>query len=141
MKTIVIGAIIVLLGSCKEITFHEPQPKGKKALTSIPRNLQGKYLTFQENGELAKDTVVITAKGYHFVYNDPGDPSNANDSEYDNGILGDSLVLKSYKGYYFLNFNEQPEWLLRVIRQEKDGDIVYMAPEQQNVNFNDYLKR
>lgn len=138
-KTIIILIAFALL-SCKEISFHEPQPKGLKALTSIPKSLQGKYLTFQENGELAKDTVVITAKGYHITYFNEAN-LNAGSSQYDNRILNDSLVLKFYKGYYFLNFNEKPEWILRVLQQEKDGDITYMAPEQQDVDFKDYLKK
>ena len=61
--------------------------------------------------------------------------------EYEKGTLSDTLVLKSYKGYYFVNINERPEWLLRVIRQERNGDITYMALEEKNVDFKDYLSR
>ena len=45
--------------------------------------------------------------------------------------LGDSLVLKKYKGYYFFNDNENPEWLLRVVKREPNGDLSYMLLDQQ----------
>lgn len=129
---------LLALTSCKEISFEKPQPEGRKALTVIPKSLQGKYLTREESGELSKDTVVITANGYYFGYFDPVERNHSND-EYERGILSDTLVVKSYKGYYFLNMNERPEWLLRVIRQEKNGDLVYMTMEEENVDFKDYL--
>lgn len=129
----------MLFCSCKEVTFREPQPKGRRALTSIPAKLHGKYLTFQENGELSQDTVIVTQYGYRFGYF-----SRVVDSgreNYDAGILSDSLILKTYRGYYFLNFYEDPEWLLRVIRQEKNGDLIYMAMEEEGVDFNDYIRK
>src|SRR5688572_5548394 len=129
-----------VLASCKEVTFEVPQPKDRKALTSIPKNVQGRYLTYTEEGELSKDTIIITEKGYHFGYYDPADESKRNDL-YEQGVLSDSLVLKSFKGYYFLNLNEKPEWVLRVLKKEKNGDIVYMALEQKDTDFNDFLNR
>lgn len=133
-------AFFVLLLSCKEVTFETPQPKGKKALASIPRNLQGKYLTLTDEGEPSKDTIIITSKGYRFGYFDIADRAHQND-EYEQGILSDSMVLKSYKGYYFLSLNEHPEWLLRVIHQEKNGDLMYMSLEDKNADFNEFLTR
>jgi hypothetical protein len=140
MQRVVIILSILFCFSCKEISFREPQPTGKKQLTAIPKNLHGRYLTYQDNGELSKDTIVVDAKGYRFGYFDRVERA-ASASEYDLGILSDSLILKSYKGYYFLNFNERPEWLLRVIRQKKNGDLVYMAPEQEGVDFKIYLEK
>ena len=131
---------VIILVSCKEISFREPQPKARRALTTIPKKLQGKYLTFEENGALSKDTVIVTPNGYRFGYFDPM-PSSTHREEYEQGVLGDSLVLKTYRGYYFLNLYEKPEWLLRVIKQERNGDLIYMAMEQQDVDFNDYVKR
>jgi hypothetical protein len=132
-------AIFVFFG-CKEVSFKEPQPKGKKALATVPKDLRGKYLTLTEEGKLSKDTVIITASGYRFGYFDPAERSGKNDN-YEEGTLGDSLILKSFKGYYFLNVNENPEWLLRVIRQEKNGDLVYMSLEEKNLDFNLYLEK
>lgn len=132
-------AAAVFFCSCKEVTFREPQPKGRRAMTAIPDKLQGKYLTVQENGELSKDTVIITQNGYRFGYFQKVIDSGR--ENYDAGKLSDSLVLKSYRGYYFLNFYEDPEWLLRVVRQERNGDLIYMAMEQDGVDFNDYIRK
>jgi hypothetical protein len=131
---------VLLLASCKEISFREPQPKGRRTISSIPKKLQGKYLTFQENGELSKDTVVITQFGYRFGYFEEVPLSNRRE-DYEQGVLSDSLVLKTFRGYYFLNIYERPEWLLRVIKQQKNGDLIYMAMEQDDVDFNDYVKK
>jgi hypothetical protein len=125
---------------CKEVSFKDPQPKGKKALTSIPKNVQGKYLVLTEEGTLSKDTVVITARGYRFGYFDPEERAAKND-EYEEGVLSDSMVLKSYKGYHFLNLNEDPEWILRVLKEEKNGDLIYMSLEDKKMEFNDYLEK
>lgn len=130
---------LVLLG-CKEVSFKEPQPRGKKELTSVPKNLQGKYLVITEDGSPSKDTVIITAKGYRFGYFDPEERAVKND-EYEEGILSDSMVLKSYKGYHFLSLNEDPEWILRVLKEEKNGDLLYMSLEDKKMEFNEYLER
>jgi hypothetical protein len=141
MTKVSITLAFLLLVACKEISFQNPQPEGKKALTSVPRNLQGKYLTITDQGELSKDTVIITADGYRFGYFDPAERAAKRHDEYEEGVLGDSLVLKSYKGYYFFNLNQKPEWLLRVLKQDKNGDLWYMAMEEKNVDFNDYLQK
>lgn len=109
-------------------------------MNSVPLKLQGKYLPYQEDGELSKDTIVITQKGYRFGYFDEI-PSSNHRADYEEGLLGDSLVLKTFRGYYFLNIYENPEWLLRVIRQEKNGDLTYMTLEQEGVDFNDYIRK
>ena len=131
---------LLLLVGCKEVTFREPQPKGKKALSVIPKSLQGHYLTIAEDGKVSKDTIIVTSNGYRFGYFDPADRANQS-GEYETGVLSDSLILKSYKGYYFLNVDEHPEWLLRVIKQQKNGDLVYMALETKDEDFNQYLTR
>lgn len=139
-RTVQIFLLVVFLCSCKEISFRQPQPKGRKALSAIPAKLQGKYLAYQENGELAEDTIIITRNGYLFSYHEAL-PASTHRENYDEGVLSDTLVLKSYRGYYFLNLYEEPEWLLRVIKQEKNGDLTYMAMEQDNVDFNDYIRK
>jgi hypothetical protein len=121
-------AILILsLVACKEISFKEPQPKGKKSLSQIPRDLLGSYLVVEEKGADNKDTLVVTTKGYYV----PSDSSNEE--------LGDSLVLKKYKGYYFFNDNENPEWLLRVVKREPNGDLSYMLLEPTDKSFDEFL--
>jgi hypothetical protein len=141
MNRLLLVFILCALIGCKEISFREPQPKGKKSLTQIPKKLQGRYLTIADNGEFSKDTVVITSSGYKIGYFNVSDKAEAEKNRYDSGVIGDSLVMKSFKGYYFLNFREKPEWLLRVLKQEDNGDIVYMSPEQSGVDFSVYIRK
>ncbi len=120
-----IVALILLLTSCKEISFREPQPKGKRALKEIPAELRGEYLLVDEDNN--KDTLIVTATGYLIRSDSTG------------GILGDSLVLKKFKGYYFFNDNEDPEWLLWVVKLENNGDLSYLFMDPGDKTFNQYL--
>ena len=126
MPRIFIAILFVISTSCKEISFKEPQPKGKPALQEIPRELRGKYLLIEENGT-NKDTLVVSGNGYYIS------------ADSTKGNLGDSLVLKKYKGYYFFNDNENPEWLLRIIKKESNGDLSYMYMDIGEQSFNDFL--
>jgi hypothetical protein len=122
--------ILLLVGvvfSCKEISFKEPQPKGKRALSEMPRELRGNYLFADEDGN--QDTLFVTTGGYYI----PSDSTR--------GSLGDSLVLKKYKGFYFLNFNDDEDsvWLLRVVKVEKNGDLSYMYMHSGEASFNQFL--
>ena len=127
MRTLVFASLFIALISCKEITFKEPQPRGKKILKEIPDALVGSYLLKNEkDGET--DTLFVNSKGYVIASDKKG------------GDLGDSLVLKKFKGYYFININENPEWLLRVIKQESNGDLVYMVMEEdEGVSFKEFM--
>lgn len=131
--------ILCCFVACKEISFREPQPKGRRTISKVPKSLLGKYLTVMENGDLSKDTVILLSNGYRFGYFDEVPSSNR--EGYESGTLSDSLVLKHYRGYYFLNLYENPEWLLRVIKQHKNGDLSYLAMEQEAGDFNDYIKK
>jgi hypothetical protein len=139
MKRIAPFILLSILFSCKEISFKEPQPKGRKILATVPKELQGKYLPEKDDGGVSKDTIVISAKGYRFGYYDPAEQIKTRD-KFDDGNLGDSLILKNFKGYYFLSINERPEWLLRVFKRQSNGDLLYMTPEQDGVDFKDYVK-
>lgn len=120
---------LISLSSCKEVSFKEPQPKGKKSLTHIPDNLCGKYALLNDEGKI-EDTLDVFPTGYKMGHN----PN-------DTGQLSDSIILKHYKGYYYLNINQKPEWLLRVIQPLKNGDINFLAMEQTDGTFSDYLER
>ena len=125
MRKVIILLILLTVASCKEISFREPQPKGKRALKEIPRELRGEYLLVDEDNN--RDTIIVTATGYTIR------------SDSTEGILGDSLVLKKFKGYYFFNDNEDPEWLLRVVKVEKNGDLSYLFMDPGSKTFNQYL--
>jgi hypothetical protein len=126
MPKVFIVAFMLLCTGCKEISYKEPQPKGKRSLSEIPRELRGKYLVVEDNGN-NQDTLIVTDNGYHFT----GDSTK--------GELSDSLVLKKYQGYYFFNDNENPEWLLRVVKKESNGDLSYMYMETGEKSFQEFL--
>lgn len=117
----------VAIFSCKEISYKAPQPSGKAALKTVPAELHGMYL-LSDDKETSKDTLIISASGYHGV------------SDRDESPLGDSLVLKYYKGYYFLSINENPEWLLRIVKRQPNGDLIYFSMDTDEKKFNQLLK-
>jgi hypothetical protein len=126
MYKLITVALIVAFTGCKEISYKEPQPKGKRALTEIPKELRGKYLIVEDDGT-KKDTLIVTKQGYQVTADSTSE------------TLGDSLVLKRYNGYYFFNDHENPEWILRVIKKEKNGDLSYMFMETGEKSFNEFL--
>ena len=119
-------AFACCLMACKEISFREPQPMGKRALREVPKELRGRYLIdpYDEN---ANDTLVVTAQGY-FVTNDST-----------RSFLSDSLVLKKYSGYYFFNAFEKSVWLLRIVKRESNGNLTYMAMDSGEKTFHSFL--
>ena len=117
LKTIAFLSFLIIHIGCKEISFQEPQPKGRKSLAEIPKKLQGTYL-LTAVGDDSQDTLFVRKNGYLIA------------SDKKESLLGDSLVLKQYKGYYFININENPEWLMRVIRQDENGDLTYMSMDE-----------
>lgn len=140
MKRLFPFCLLLCITACKEVSFENPQPEGKKELTSIPKNIRGSYLVVGEDGQLSKDTVIITPNGYRFGYFDPIE-RKAHNERYEERSISDSLVVKDYKGYLFVNVNEDPEWLLRILKREKNGDLTYMTLEEKNIDFNVYLEK
>ena len=140
MKRFTITLILLACISCKEIKFENPQPEGKRVLTSIPRNLRGKFLPMEGNAQPSKDTVIIHETGYRFGLYDSADRVREKDP-FDAGGLSDTLVLKYYKGYYFFNFKSSEGWQVRVIKPEKNGDLAFMDMGKEGVGFDDYLRQ
>lgn len=129
MKHVLLLCLAGMLIGCKEITYREPQPKGVETLHSIPKALHGKYL-LPEDSRIARDTLVIESTSYY-----------AASERHEQRILSDSLIFKYYKGFYFVNIQDHPEWLLRVFQQEKNGDIAcYMLQAEDSV-FNSFIQK
>jgi hypothetical protein len=109
--------VLLLLASCTEVSFKEPQPAGIRSLKRVPLRLQGTYV-LDENGISAGEIVVFSG-GYKIKSKEAGEPGQ----EY---WLSDSVVLKYFKRMYFLNIRENGVWLLRAIRRERNGDLIIM---------------
>ncbi len=118
-----------LLYSCKEVSFREPQPAGVPILKELPIGLQGRYTTPDEGSDEKTDTLIVESWGYHF--------KDKNDKDWlGRGILSDSLVVKFYENYYFINFKTEDQWVLRLVKQKPDGSIEFLS-----INIQDDAKR
>jgi hypothetical protein len=113
MKNLFILFLSTCLIACTEISYKEPQPKGIKALTEIPKELRGKYL-------MEKDTVFLFEKGLRGWDKEAGKEEVLQ-------IPSDSMVLKKYKGNYFISYRSGDLWNLRVMKVDKNGDIWLLA--------------
>ncbi len=129
-----IVAWTLLLYSCKEVSFREPQPAGIAPLTEVPQALRGRFRGIDEKGE-DTDTLVIESWGYHF--------RDAKEKDWlGKGVISDSLVLKFYKNYYFVNFKTEDQWVLRLIHQKPDGSIEFMSiPVNDDAKRKEILKK
>jgi hypothetical protein len=135
MKSLLlIAAWGILLCSCKEVSFREPQPTGVTALKEVPKTLHGRYVGTAEKGD-DTDTLIIESWGYHF--------RDAKEKDWlGKGVLSDSLVVKFYKDYYFVNFRSGDQWVLRVIHQKPDGSIEFLSiPVGDDAKRKDILKK
>lgn len=109
----------LLLASCKEVSFPEPQPAGVQRLKEVPSALRGKFVGVNAQGN-DTDTLIIESWGYHF--------RDTNDKDWlGKGVLSDSLVVKFYQDHYFVNFRTGDQWVLRVIRQKTGGAIDFLS--------------
>jgi hypothetical protein len=117
----------ISISGCKEIHFPEPQPKGVGSLSGIPKRLQG-YYEFPKDSAKA-DTLVITRNEIY--------PKN----EYkDRLMLSDSLILKTYKGYYFFSNRSEnlfKTWRVYIVRKSKNDDLVVMGLDDGK--FDDFV--
>lgn len=83
--------------------------------------MQGKYITPDADSVDLRDTLLITSRGYSFANKNGTSKSTWLES----GELSDSLILKKYQGYYFFSFKERDQWLLRVLKRERNGDLSF----------------
>lgn len=115
----------LLLYSCKEVTFLEAQPAGVAGLKQIPSGLIGAYQTYDKQSGETGDTLIIESWGYHFKDKEDKDWLGK-------GTLSDSMVVKFYENYYFVNFKEENQWVLRVIRQKSPGVLEFLSIDIQD---------
>ncbi len=118
----------LLLYSCKEVSFREPQPVGVPPLTEVPKSLRGHYTGIDDKGN-DTDTLIIESWGYRF--------RDSKGNEWlGRGVISDSLVLKYYQNYYFVNFRSGNQWVLRLIKQKPSGSIDFLS-----INLEDESRR
>jgi hypothetical protein len=112
-------ATLAGLAACTEVSFPTHQPKGEPILKEFPKELQGRYAT--SDVDSLRDTLIIDSHSYRFL----SDGREGSQDWLNNAILSDSLVLKKYKGLYFVNFREGNQWLLRIVKRESNGNLLF----------------
>lgn len=127
-KIAAITICLALAVGCKEVSFKEPQPKGVRPISQVPVRMLGSYALKDDKG-ITTDTLVVTKTGFY-----------ARSQPKDFRTLSDSLIMKAYRGYYFISKHEHPEWVLRVVKQESNGDLYYMSM-QYGDDFHGFVKR
>jgi len=125
MRLLIIIFSCSLLLACKEVTFQEPQPAGIVPLKEIPPAIRGSYATRDKiTGEIG-DTLIIESWGYHFKDKEDKDWLGK-------GKLSDTLVVKYYENYYFVNFKEGDQWVLRLVKERTPGVLDFLAIDIQD---------
>lgn len=125
MRLMIIFLFWLALLSCKEISFSEPQPAGIAALKEVPFAIIGPYATRDKTTGEIGDTLIIESWGYHFKDKEDKDWLGK-------GKLSDTLVVKYYENYYFVNFKEGDQWMLRLIKQKSPGVLEFMSIDIQD---------
>lgn len=114
-----------LLISCKEVSYPEPQPKGVPTINEIPATLHGQYLTRDKSTGETGDTLIIEGWGYRF--------KDSEDKDWlGQGRLSDSLVVKYYQNYYFVNIKDGDQWVLRLMRVKSPGVLELLSIDLQD---------
>ena len=124
-----------MFASCKEVSFREAQPAGVQPLKEVPSALFGQYVPTNIPAGEKIDTLIIESWGYHF--------KDSQDKDWlGRGVISDSLVVKFYQEYYFVNFLIDGQWVLRLIKQLPNGDIQFLSIDLQGEKESkDKLKR
>jgi hypothetical protein len=115
----------LMLYSCKEVSFSETQPTGVKPLSEIPAQLRGNYLILNKATGEKNDSLIIESWGYRLKDKDDKDWLGK-------GVISDSLVVKFYKEYYFVNFRSGNQWVLRLIKKKPSGDLEFLSIDIQD---------
>jgi hypothetical protein len=119
----------VLLLSCKEVSYSTAQPAGVKALQQLPESICGEYLIRDKaTGEIG-DTIIIETWGYR--------TKDVNGKEWlGAGRITDTLVVKQYENYYFINIKEGDQWILRLLKVKNPNKL-----ELLSINLEDDVVR
>jgi len=124
-KFILIFVVIpMILSSCKFVRFENSQPVDAKELATFPKNMIGEYIG-QEN-----DTLIVTSKSYKL------------EKEKEEFLSPGKIVLKKFKSYYVLNYFEEKDWdvlLLKITGKNLTIYAIDFEKEEETV-INDLKK-
>lgn len=127
MKNLLFVFVGLLLFSCKDIKFKEPQPQGIEHLTTFPEALRGSF--YADNNS---DTLIVNPTS--FVY------GNKTSLVFAEGTISDTLVLKKWENTYFINIHENKLWNLVMVNVLDNGNlslsILSIEKESDAANIN-----
>ncbi|HNT49042.1 MAG TPA: hypothetical protein PLM56_07355 [Cyclobacteriaceae bacterium] len=110
----------LLLLSCQEVSFTKAQPAGVAALRQLPQSICGEYqIRDNTTGEMG-DTIIIEPWGYRTKDAAGKDWLGA-------AHLSDTLVVKQYENYFFINFKEGDQWILRLLKVKSPNVLTLMS--------------
>ncbi|PKP49202.1 MAG: hypothetical protein CVT95_03660 [Bacteroidetes bacterium HGW-Bacteroidetes-12] len=100
-------SVFLILFSCQEIKFKEPQPIETPVLNSFPTELIGSYYDLKRN-----DTLIVNPTTFTF--------GNKSSLTFISAGLSDSVILKAKDHVYYLNLfdKEKKLWNLIVFRND-----------------------
>jgi len=130
LQNLIILSSFIIFCSCSNVLYHQAMPEDGKTLSSFPKELIGQFAD-QEG-----DTLFIYPNSYKY--------GEINKSTLFEGQLGDDLILKKSKGYYFLNFkNAEGYWEMiaaQLIGKELQLLCIDTENEEQIKIINSHLK-
>jgi len=106
IRTILFSSVL-FLGSCTNIYFENPQPAGQENLSEFPKKLIGTYVDIEDGDTL----VSVYPDGFSVTL-------NGNDVKIP---LGEKLILRKYKSYYFLSLEQEDNklWTVYIVKPGK----------------------
>jgi len=113
--------LLVIINSCTNVYFDQPQPKNGKNLKFVPKELHGAWV---DN----LDTIYITKNGFVEVNVKTDSLDNIISVKTENILLSDSLILNKAGKYYVLNLLEKGNWQVIIMDKQRSGDIIWYYP-------------
>lgn len=105
--------VFFLATSCIEVKFETSQPAGIAALENFPESLLGEYIN--EDG----DTLIIENKIVSLL-----NRKSKCDRLFEQDSLCESIILKKWEAYYFLNLKENNLWTTALMEHLNDNQLL-----------------
>lgn len=129
MKKLLLLFLFAVFCRCAVVYFEEPQPKGAKALTTVPKELRGNWFD-------KTDTVYISEKG-RLDISAYTDNLKKTTIKKEINYLSDSLILKKAGKFYVVNARDVVGWTVMILKKEKNGDLSWYVP----LNYPYFIER
>lgn len=113
--------LMVVISSCTNVYFDQPQPKNGEILKYIPLELQGIWVD-------KLDTLYITKHGFEEVNVKTDSSGTISSIKRETHFLSDSLMLQKAEKYYVVNIREKKNWQVVILDRQSNGDIIWYYP-------------